>query len=253
MQDRFGHGLGRITSPPDPRDRLFLATERFGDELQEPTRRHRKHYTQHTRHFNQGNIGRCTMFSLAHIIAAGPITQRPYRYQGAEPHFDTIAGYCRAQEIDKATYGWREPTFCEDRRRAGGVGDWGATMRSAAQVARELGFIEFFWHLQTPDEIALYVTNKGPAWLGTVWTSSMSTPDSKGFIRPNGAARGGHAYVIDEVVWHRLGDKVKHYWMLNSWAPWGIGNRAKMEPESVADLMARNGEALAVTEVRKVA
>lgn len=251
MMDQVGHGLGRVVSPPDPRDARYAARRRFGDQLDQPTRRHRKHYTQHTRHFNQGQIGQCTMYSLAHIVAAGPITQRPYRYQGDQPHFDTIAGYCRAQEIDKSEHGWGDPTFCQDSQRPNGRGDWGATMRSAAQVARELGFIENFWHLETTEQLALFVTNQGPAWIGTVWTSDMSRPNSKNFIQPTGSEQGGHAYVIDEVVWERLGDRVKYYWMLNTWFPWGLMNRAKVEAEAVVDLMARNGEALAVTEVRR--
>lgn len=238
------HGLGAQHSPPDPRDKLFLATSRFGD-LAEPERKHRKHYTEVVR-VDQGKIGQCTMASAAHIVAAGPITQRPY-YVNA-PHFDTIAAYCRAQEIDRATHGWREPTFCQDGRRPGGVGDTGATMRSAAQVLREMGYIGNFWWHATAHEARVYLTNVAPVWFASYWHSGMDRPDHNGFVWPTGRVRGGHAYVLDEIAWES-----KYVWILNSWGQWGHRGRAKLTFEAMDTLFAGWGEALGVTEVRKAA
>jgi hypothetical protein len=233
-------GLGRVPSPPDPRDSGYLARLRFAAAVEKPERAHRKHYTELLR-VDQGPIGQCTMASAAHIVAAGPITQRPY-YVNA-PHFDTIQAYCRAQEIDRRTYGWTEPTYCQDHRR----GDTGATMRSAAQVLREKAYIGHFWWLSSVDELLVYLTNVGPVWMGTWWYAGMNRPDSRGFIHPTGRKEGGHAYVLDEIAW-----RGEYVWMLNSWGrTWGHRGRAKLSFESLRMLMGDWGEALAVTEVRK--
>jgi hypothetical protein len=245
MEDRFGHGLGRIPSPRDERDDMFLARSVF--PVAAPLRRRRKWYTENTRLWDQGNIGQCTAYSAAHLLAAGPLTQRPYTYKGDKPLIDTIAMYCRAQEIDKAQWGWGDPTFCQDRQRPGGQGDWGATMRGAAQVLRERGFIDRFWWLRTIDEVVAYLINVGPVWMGTRWSSDMSTPDGDGFIKPTGPNYGGHAYLVDQAELNR-----EYVWILNSWGiGWGNRGRAKMRISDLQMLLHDRGEAIAVTEVRQ--
>ncbi|MBW3631050.1 MAG: hypothetical protein KY464_17395 [Gemmatimonadetes bacterium] len=216
-----------------------MARAQFAAAVEEPQRKHRKHYTELLR-LDQGPIGQCTMVSGAHIVAAGPITQRPY-YVNA-PHFNTIEAYCRAQDLDKRNYGFTNPTYCQDRR----AGDTGATMRSAAQVLREKGFIGHFWWLTTLEEVLAYLTNVGPVWFASWWWTGMNAPDANGFIHPTGRRRGGHAYVLDEIAW-----KGRYVWMLNSWGQWGHRGRAKITFQELSDLMADWGEAIAVTEVRK--
>jgi hypothetical protein len=238
-------GLGRLPSPPDPRDQRYLARSVF--KVDEPTVMHRNWYTENTRKYNQGDIGQCTMYSLAHLLAAGPVTQRPYTYKGDAPIFDTISGYCRAQEIDKRDYGWGDPTFCADGRKPGGRGDWGATMRSACKVGQEMGYITHYWWLLTIDELVAYMANVGPAWLGIPWFEGMDEPDGKGFIHPTGGARGGHAIVSDQLVLRQ-----GYIWLLNTWGlAWGNRNRAKMWLHDLeAMLKYQQGEAVAITEVR---
>jgi len=244
MEEQYEeYGLGRVLNPPaDPRDNLYLAASRF--DIDKPVRKRRKWYSENTRLWDQGNIGQCTAYSAAHLLAAGPITQRPYTYKGDAPGIDTIAMYCRAQEIDKAQWGWTDKTFCQDGRRPGGAGDWGATMRGAAQAVREQGFINNFWWLRSVDEVQAYVRNVGPAWIGSKWTVGMFSPDKDGFIWPTGGNAGGHAYLIDQ-------DEREYSWILNSWGiKWGNRNRAKIRHEVLAELLRDNGEALAVTELR---
>jgi len=242
--DQYGHGLGRVTSPPDERDGAYLARSRF--PVATPQRKRRQWYTGNTRHFDQGNIGQCTAYSAAHLLVAGPVTQRPYTYTGGEPPINTVAMYCRAQEIDKANHGWTDPTFCQDRSRPGGVGDWGATMRGAAQALREKGFIQNFWWLRTVDEIVAYLINVGPVWMGTKWTADMSIPDGEHFIRPTGSNQGGHAYILDQC---ELGPE--YVWILNSWSKrWGHLGRAKLRLDDLESLLQNRGEALAVSEIR---
>lgn len=237
-----GHGIGAIQSPPDPRDKDYLARSLYS--IEEPGRKHRKHYTEVLR-MDQGPIGQCTMASAAQIISAGPITQRPYYIN--RPHFDTIQAYCRAQELDRQNYGWTNPTFCQDGQRPRGAGDTGATMRSAAQVLRELGFVGNYWWMESAHEARVYLTNVAPLWFASYWYSGMSTPNSKGFVAPTGRRQGGHAYAFDEIVWSR-----KYVWLLNSWGTdWGHNGRAKMEFAAMDDLFAEWGEAIGLSEVLK--
>lgn len=228
--------LGRIPSPPDPRDASFLARRRFGAAVEAPGRAHRRWYTDATRHFDQGAVGSCTMWSAARLIAAGPVTQRPYTYEGHAPPFDPVAAYCRAQQLDGETRTW-----CTHRH------DTGATMRSAAQCLREKGYIGHFWWLTTLDEVIAYLTNVGPVWMGTWWWSGMNEPDARGFLHPRGRREGGHAYLLTEVA-----NRSRYVWMDNAWGlGWAHRNRAKLSFEALGELLADWGEALAVTEVRK--
>lgn len=229
-------GLGRVPSPADLRDRRFTAAARFGAAVAEPTRRHRRWYADTTRHFDQGAVGSCTMWSAARLVAAGPVTQRPYTYQGGAPPFDPLAAYCRAQQLDGEAR-----TYCSHRH------DTGATMRSAAQVLREQGWIGNFWWLRSIDEVLAYLTNVGPVWMGTWWYSGMFQPDASGFLRLTGSKVGGHAYLLTEIAW-----RGRYVWMDNSWGlGWAHRNRAKISFDDLAALMSDWGEALAVTEVRK--
>ena len=238
------HGLGRVPSPPDPRDAKYLARSQFMGAAVPPQRMIRRWYSDNLR-IDQGPIGQCTMASAAHLIAAGPVTQRPYTYKGMGPPFDTVAAYCVAQAHDRRAYGWSHPTYCQDRIR----GDNGATMRGAGQALRELGFISHFWWLRDVGEVLSYLTNAGPVWLGTWWYQGMSRPDAEGFARPTGRKQGGHAYLLDAVT-HRG----EYVWLLNSWgARWGKNGRAKLAFRDLEALLADDGEALAVTEVRKAA
>ena len=248
MSEPILRGLGRLPSPPDERDENFPAHALFGAAVEKPTKPHQRWYTENLR-LDQGKPGQCALVSAAHLAVAGPITQRPYSYQESPPPFDTIQAYCRAQEIDRRDYRWSAPTFCQDARRPGGPGDTGVTMRSAAKVMQELGYITNYWWLQSLDEILAYLTNVGPVWMGTAWYSGMSNMDAEGFIRPEGESRGGHAYLLDQIVW-----RSEYVWMLNSWGRrWGIRGRAKIRFRDLETLRSRRGEALAITEHRKAA
>lgn len=47
--------------------------------------------------------------------------------------------------------------------------------------------------------VARHVLEIGPVAVGTQWTTGMFAPDKDGFIHPDGAQAGGHAYVIKGV------------------------------------------------------
>lgn len=236
------HGLGRVPSPEDPRDGLYTARARFGDDVETPKRKHRKWYSENFR-MDQGRIGQCTMASAAQLVAAGPKTQRPFTYRGMAAPFDTVQAYCRAQQRDRDSYGWTQPTYCQNP----GAGDNGATMRSAAQELRAMEYAENFWWMQTIDEVVAYLANVGPVWLGTWWLSGMDRMDADKFVSATGQRRGGHAYLLDEIALTS-----EYAWVLNSWGRgWGHDGRARIRLVDVERLLRDGGEAIGITELRK--
>lgn len=223
-------GLGRVPSPPDPRDANYPARQLL--RTAEPERRYRRWYAD-ALWLDQGPIGQCTAVSLAHILADGPFTHRPYWTD--KPLFDTVAAYCRAQTLDG-----QPRTFCE------GGPDTGATMRSAAEAGRELGLVANYWWFATPDEALAYLTNQGPLWMGTWWTTGMDEPGPDGFIRFSGGRLGGHAWKIDEISW-----RLRFVGMKQNWGrEWNGNGRARLSFEDFAALLADEGECLAITEQR---
>lgn len=238
-----GQALGRLVSPIDSRDNQFLARSRFALERAEPEKRRKDWYTDNTRHYDQGNVGQCTMYSAAHLISAGPVTQRPYAYEGHNPPFNTIQAYCRAQQFDKIDYGFSSPTYCQDNRR----GDNGATMRSAAKVLKEMGYITAYWWMRTIDEVLVYLTNEGPVWMGTYWFMRMNSPNEQGFLLPEGSIEGGHAYILDDINWDK-----EYVWMMNTWGRgWAHENKAKISFAALRRLLDFDGEAIAINEIRR--
>ena len=229
-------GLGRVPSPPDPRDADYPARKLMAavGTPEAPMKPYRQWYAD-TVTLDQGPIGQCTTVSLAHILHDGPYTHRPY-WTDNKPAYDTVAAYCRAQQIAGQT-----PTYCQDRVR----GDTGTYMRSAALAIRELGYLSAFYWFTNPDAALLYLTNTGPLWLGTWWRAGMDRPQN-GIGTYTGARMGGHAFKADEISW-----KEKFVGFKNSWGTrWGVRGRFRMSFADFRAMLADDGECLAITEQR---
>lgn len=151
---------------------------------------------------NQGPVGACVGFSIAHEINARP-KPLPSTHQLA------MDIYMSAKLIDP----WPGEAY-EGTSVLAGIKD----------AARRGYFAEYRWAFGLND-LLLAVGYKGPAVIGINWYQGMMQPDAKGFIHPTGSSMGGHAILLNQV-------KVSEEWVFlpNSWGNWGIPQTAGQVP-----------------------
>lgn len=210
--------LGRLPAI-DPRDHNF----RFAALLPiDPTRRFRYYWSGWFG--DQGETSSCVGFSWTGWLTAAPITQTTRDWQA-----HALATYSEAQRLDE----WEGEAYD------------GTSVRAGAKALQAQGFISEYRWAFTADEVVRAVLDVGPVVVGTVWTTAMFEPVN-GFIKPDGAIEGGHAYLIDGANWTRGTVRIK-----NSWGQsWGRKGRAFMTISHLAHLMDQDGEAALATEIR---
>lgn len=189
---------------------------------------------------DQGTEGACVGFATAHELLA-----RPSPVRGVDKAYARRI-YLSAQRIDQwpgGAYPGAVP-FME-----------GTSILSAAKVCKTLGFYRSYqWGLSL-EETARGLAYSGPAVLGISWYEGMDRPDARGFLRPVGSIRGGHAILMQairvvyrnplrrsswaDVDWHR-----SYVVLHNSWGrSWGTDGRAKLSLADLGHLLADQGEA----------
>jgi hypothetical protein len=116
----------------------------------------------------------------------------------------------------------------------------GTSMLAGVKIMQKLGFYdEYRWAFGEQD-LALSVSNLGPAVIGVNWYEGMYEPNSKGFIEPTGRNVGGHAILVMAVNVTTL----NAYRVWNSWGrSWGRNGWAYLSRQHMAQLLSQNGEA----------
>lgn len=99
--------------------------------------------------------------------------------------------------------------------------DPGGTGLMVCKTAKQLGWISSYTHTFSMDS-ALKALAIRPGMTGVNWYEGFDSPDSKGIISIAGEIRGGHEFVVAQVlVEPRLVGCVQ------SWGrPWGVANKA---------------------------
>ena len=193
--------------------------------LTQPQRREivSKHYECYAR-LDQGDQGSCVRHGWAHELACEPVPVTGINH-------DTAVGlYYEAQKVDP----W------EGGEYPGALAHYeGTAVLAGAKACMMTGLIGGYYFALGEEEMALGVSHYGPAVLGTVWTSGMSSPDADGRIRPTGSVQGGHCYLIDEID---VDYEIERYWLLNSWIDYGINQRAWLSREDMGVLLKEGGE-----------
>lgn len=215
------HGLGRIPSPPDPRD-LTL-----GDvALRLGVRRLPKQRTwESLRVLDQGDTGHCVGFGCAGWGIAEPV-------RDTWTNDDGHRIYRAAKVIDG------EPD-----------GENGSFVRSGLQALQQLGRVDtYFWLTGVGAEVDMdalvdFLLGTGTVIVGTDWTADMFNPDADGFIAPTGAAEGGHCYLL------RGAESRDVIRIRNSWGDsWGKNGDAFVRTDDMKRLLDGAGEACAAIE-----
>lgn len=128
----------------------------------------------------------------------------------------------------------------------------GSSTDAPWRVLRDRGQIVGWSWLFGEAELWNYVTNFGPACVGTVWYRSMFEPTkiSAGgpsglylVVNPDSGVAGGHAWRVVQAHESR-----QAYRMVNSWGrSWGENGRAWVRRTDMQTLLAADGEAVTLT------
>jgi Papain family cysteine protease len=170
---------------------------------------------------DQGQTGHCVGFGWSGWVDALPVEGH---YQNADAH----ALYYECKVIDGAPHA-----------------ENGSSVRSGALALRTRGRLAAFAFATTTAEIDQWIDHSGPVVVGTTWTNDMFNPDADGFVKPTGAAAGGHCYVMLD----RL-DADDAYLFQNSWgASWGLNGRFKIRRADFDSLLQDQGEACCAAEL----
>ncbi|HMT01743.1 MAG TPA: hypothetical protein PKD00_00295 [Burkholderiales bacterium] len=179
-----------------------------------------------TENYDQGNIGACVAFSIAHELAATPV-----EVLGLKNNYIIEQIYWEAQKIDPwagGAYPSASPKY------------EGTSVLAGVKIAQKLGYFEQYRWAFGLNDVLLGLSSSGPCVLGIKWYSNMSIPDSKNFITPTGQLQGGHAILARGVDWNN-----KHVILHNSWGKnWGDKGNCYIKFEDLELLLKDNGEAV---------
>jgi len=260
MPKEFGpHLLGRLPSPPDPRDfklEKFLgqdpldtalalltassgvapATKKWAAVVTEylkqlpapsnpkppaPADNKDVIYTDVRNVLDQGDTGHCVGFGWAQFGNTDPVEDS---YVDSDGH----AIYYECKVIDG------EPGA-----------ENGSYVRSGAKAMQNRNRISAYAFASSVKDIRTFIRTYGPVVVGTDWMNDMFTPDANGFLKPTGGVAGGHCYNL-------VGDlpSEKAFLMLNSWgSSWGDNGHAKITWQDFTKLLKAQGEACATLEL----
>ncbi len=224
-----GHGLG-CRFARDPRDYPMRRLLRQLRTLEKPER---ARPWKHGPILDQGQTSMCTRYSLAARRGAAPIFTK-----------DPLA------EVPEEFYRW---ALANDEFPGEDM-DGGTTVRAMCQAGRYFGMLSEFFVTASMADARGVLPRIGPLQFGTEWTEPMFTPDSAGFVKPNGAVAGGHAYTL---LWIKrmipgLDSPDDTAVFQNSWsADWGKRGLFYMRMGDARELLEdRGGESYAVVETK---
>jgi len=180
---------------------------------------------------DQGDVGACTCEALYGLLS---YETKPSPHTQA----DVLALYSDATALDDIP-----GSYPPD--------DTGSSGLAACRAARARGLIRGYAHAFSVEALLLGLSTRGPAMIGTNWYEGMDSPDaSTARIRPTGALRGGHEYVIDslDVVANPFGGLDEHHSTVGICNSWGLsyGNqgRAQIAVTDLRWLLAHDGDAI---------
>lgn len=215
-------GLGRLVAE-DNRDRQYLLPA----PRRAPERTFRSWIVPGPV-LDQGGTSQCVAYSGGKYLMAHPVVN-------AVPDLSTLYRDC--QRVDE----WPGEDYD------------GTSVRALMKVFKARGLVsEYRWAFDMPTLVAALL-ERGPVVVGTSWHLDMFTPDTYGYIYPEGQIVGGHAYLLVACNMRRKNSDgtTGAVRMINSWGPrWGDGGRAWITLQSLESLLWDNGEAAMATEIR---
>lgn len=220
----FNPQFGRLENP-DERDELFPVSA----VLPEPTPFITEKYWWDGGWWgNQGNTFHCVAYSWMHLVEDGPVVQDAITTPRSKPLFAPEKFYHECQIRDP----WPGTSYN------------GTSVRTGAQLLKELGIIKEYRWANNSEEVAQTLLHLGPVVVGTKWTMDMAKPKANGIIRPTGSSLGGHAYLLNGVDYSKKLFRIK-----NSWSrAWGRNGYAFISFEDFDSLLSMGGDACVAFE-----
>jgi hypothetical protein len=189
---------------------------------------------------DQGGTSQCTIYSWAHLLADGPLTQ---------------TGLVRSFGPDGLTRLYEEGQGLDGTPTS--ERDSGLTTDAAAKVIRAHGWIQSYHWAASADDVLDAILRRGPVTLGLDWREPMFEPAPvSGLVRYTGAVAGGHQVVLDAVsrpmgVPGVKGSKQRRIRVKGSWGrSFGRKGFCSLLEEDLYAIMANGGEACLAVEVK---
>jgi hypothetical protein len=215
------HLLGRLPSPPDPRD---FRLARFVPPP--PPLLVTRTWRLYRPLIDQGDTGHCVGFGWCQWGNLLPVADR---YEAADGH--AVYYECKVLDGDPG-------------------GEAGSYVRSGAKAMQARGRLAAYAFAATLEEVATFLMANGPVVLGTVWRTEMFTPNPHGFVSVAGADEGGHCWALNSIRPRNGSVDDATFGGLNSWGPgWGRRGRFFLRGGDLRALLAQDGEACASVEL----
>lgn len=165
---------------------------------------------------NQGNVGACIGFSIAHEAAAEPVAVKRITNKVG------LYVYRQAQKLDNI------PGEAYD----------GSTVLAGMKAGVQLGWYTGYHWAFGEDDVALAL-QIGPVVLGINWYEDMNYPDKHGRITKTGELMGGHA-----ILCNGFDSRRGLYRLHNSWGKsWGLNGECFISQVGLRLLLREHGEA----------
>ena len=189
---------------------------------------------------DQGSTGTCVAHGWTAKINAAPVMQK----MNVTP-FDF---YRRIVQVDEWSDNDWEATAPDASLQSG------TSVRAGAKVLVSMGYARnYLWAESAEDCRAWILAGFGGITIGVSWRSGMMNVDASGFVSNTGSNQGGHCVYINGFNdrSNRNGRVVQAFRGQNSWGrSWGQNGRFWLTYDDLEALIAENGEAAALTEIR---
>lgn len=137
---------------------------------------------------DQGNLGSCTGNAMTGMLVTEPFITNTLRVSGG-----------RLLNEDDAVHLYGQATRLDHYKGVYPPNDTGSSGLAVCKAAQKDGYLNgYAWCFGLEHAVRTLVLQ--PCIAGTEWLSGMDSPDANGVVHVTGNVRGGHEYLLCELV-----------------------------------------------------